>query len=235
MTNAAPDTLRLLAHADLLLLLARWLQVPPAGDPEHSAEDLRELAIHCALEPDDVERLAGLGVERNRISVAEWIAEHNRLFEGGVSCPPNETAFIRRDKGSILADINGFYHAFGFNPSGETGEKSDHVVIELQFVALLLVMAAEAAARGNTEHESVTRAALRSFTQDHIGLWVDIFSNRLEEVTHLPAFEGVGVLLDSVWRRICDSNGIPIPDHELPVDDSPNEGTPYECDGCTAP
>ena len=49
--------------------------------------------------------------------VDDWIAEHNRLFEGGVTCPPNETAYVRRDKGVILADINGFYRAFGFEPA----------------------------------------------------------------------------------------------------------------------
>ena len=233
MRRSTPDTLCLLAQADLLLLLARWLQVPPGREPEHSAEDLHELAVHCGLEPDDEERLVGLGAERVRVSVDEWVAEHNRLFEGGVSCPPNETAFIRRDKGSILADINGFYNAFGFNPSAKTAEKSDHVVTELQFVALLLVMAAEAA--GNSDNESVTRGALESFTQDHLGLWVDIFSNRLESVAHIQAFGSLGVLLNSVWRRVCDNHGIRIPDHQLPANDHPTDGTPYECDGCAAP
>ncbi len=176
--------------------------------------------------------LVDLAAVRASTPIDDWVAEHNRLFEGGVTCPPNETAYVRRDKGVILADIAGFYRAFGFEPAAETGEKPDHIIAELQFAALLLVMAGRAAADGRFDDESTTRRALASFAADHLGAWIDLFSRRLAEVSWLPCFSELGAAVLAAWRAVCDHHGLEPPENERPADDPSNEGTPYECDLC---
>ncbi len=230
MTNSTPDELRLLAQADLLLLLARWIDEAPAG-PREDDEDLRLLEAHCEL-GSEAPSLLELSAARASTSVDDWVAEHNRLFEGGVTCPPNETAYVRRDKGVILADIAGFYRAFGFEPAEGTGEKLDHVIVELQFTGLLLVMAGRAAADGRPIDETTTRQALASFASDHLGAWIDLFCERLAQVSPLPCFAGLGKMLLVAWGAVCRYHGLDLPDNQPYPDDRADEGTPYECDQC---
>jgi TorA maturation chaperone TorD len=226
------DRVRLLAEADLLLLLARWLDRPGVG-AEPDADELAELARAAGVE-GAAGALDGIAAARTATPPAEWLAEHARLFEGGVDCPPNETAYVRRDKGAILADIAGFYRAFGFEPSADTGEKADHVVAELQFAALLLVMAARASAGGREDDAEVTSRALSSFWADHLGAWVDLFCDRLGRVGRLPCLRELGGAVLLVWGAIASRHGL-VPADNRPVPHEPElEGTPYECDQCPA-
>ncbi|MCU0233243.1 MAG: molecular chaperone TorD family protein [Thermoanaerobaculales bacterium] len=145
MSATAALDRQLLARADLLLLLASWLRLAPAAETRPaSPAELEELAAACGLGSELAPELTGLAAARRASSSADWSAECTGLFEGGCPCAVNETAYVRRDKGAILADLAGFYRAFGFAPAADVGEKPDHIVSELQFTALLLVMLARA-------------------------------------------------------------------------------------------
>lgn len=233
MTTGSDDAVRMLAEADLLLLLADWLKAPPQDSEEFGRDDLLLLAEHCRLDSDDAARLARLATNRARTPHEAWVAEHDRLFEGGVGCPPNETAYIRRDKGAILADIAGFYRAFGFNPGQGTGEKADHAVTEFQFFAILLVMAARAADAGRMEEEETTRRAMVHFAEDHLGAWIDIFCQRLEAVSRLDYFSELGETIFAAWRTLCANHGFSVQESEVTEFEQTVEEAPYECDGCT--
>ncbi len=125
-------------------------------------------------------------------------------------CPPFETEYLpSRDafqRAQELADIAGFYQAFGLQPAPRRGLRPDHVALELEFVAFLLEKirmicspavpaggrrrrsraastpdrpAAETATRG--EHEKICRDALRSFMTDHVAWWIPAFTCALEK------------------------------------------------------
>jgi len=230
MMSLATTQLGLLAQADCLLLLGRWLGSPPT-DPHDDNDDLRQLARHCSFGPGPAS-LVSVSTSRASTPIEDWVAEHNRLFEGGVTCPPNETAYVRRDKGAILSDIAGFYHAFGFEPAQGVGEKPDHIITELQFAALLLVMAGRAAAEGRADDETTTREALASFSADHLGAWIDLFCQRLAQVSRLPCFTELADVIITTWCGVCRDQGLAPAENELPTEDSAAEGTPYECDHC---
>ncbi|MDW8469780.1 MAG: molecular chaperone TorD family protein [Burkholderiales bacterium] len=105
--------------------------------------------------------------------------EYARLFLGSARAPMRETAYGdgRRLAGrsAELADIAGFYAAFGFAMSDEDRQPPDHLCAELEFCSLLLVKCAYALRDGWTERGRVAEAALRRFLEDHLGRWTHAF------------------------------------------------------------
>lgn len=75
-----------------------------------------------------------------------------------------------------LADIAGFYRAFGFKVGGAVRERPDFLATELEFMGLLALKQAYAAQQGNTEHVEICSAAQASFLKDHLGRWTGLFS-----------------------------------------------------------
>jgi len=223
------DHLALLAQADLLFLIAQMF-APPSAEMRKMLEievpDIKKLLQNSGLpEPDNIAETYQQ-IRQQVLNLDTWAAEYNRLFEGNVACPINESGFIRRDKGVILADIAGFYRAFGLELSKNASEKVDHLTGELEFVAMLLVMLAQAPDQETTR---TTHDALGSFSFDHLGEWLPTFCERLTETSTLPIYQNQAKLLLSAWTGVIRNNKLPLPEGDiqnLPEDD----GTPYECD-----
>ena len=121
----------MLAQADLFLLLAEMLGPPASWTAEREVlpGDATALAEQAGL--SDVTPLMDAIAEWNSVDPESAATEHCRLFDGPLTSPPNETIYVRRDKGAVLSDIAGFYRAFQFDLSGEFGEKHDHILAEL--------------------------------------------------------------------------------------------------------
>jgi nitrate reductase assembly molybdenum cofactor insertion protein NarJ len=75
-----------------------------------------------------------------------------------------------------MADIAGFYRAFGFRVGGAQRERPDHLATELEFLYVLSLKEAYAAERGIDEHVEVCVEARRSFLRDHLGQWIGLFA-----------------------------------------------------------
>lgn len=104
-------------------------------------------------------------------------------------CPPYETeyqpvadAFFRAQE---MADIAGFYRAFGLSVRRELGERPDHIALELEFMALLLAkrrLALQAAASADArERAAVCDEAQRAFFRDHLGWWAGGFAQLVRQ------------------------------------------------------
>jgi TorA maturation chaperone TorD len=78
-----------------------------------------------------------------------------------------------------LADIAGFYRAFGVKIQGD---RPDHMVAELEFFSLVTVAEAAARSTGADDQAEVAASAARSFLRDHLGRWLDAFATRVLEV-----------------------------------------------------
>jgi nitrate reductase assembly molybdenum cofactor insertion protein NarJ len=78
-----------------------------------------------------------------------------------------------------LADINGFYRAFGFTNGGRVRERPDHLAVELEFMSILALKEAYTAQDGLVEHFEVCLEAQRKFLGDHLGRWIDKFAQSL--------------------------------------------------------
>lgn len=111
-------------------------------------------------------------------------ADYSRLFSHTVrgACPPYEYEYGRRDivqQSAELADVTGFYTAFGMEVAGYAHERADHVSAECEFLAVLSAKAAQAIRAGDEAGLEVLNHARAAFLSDHAGRWLPSFGRRL--------------------------------------------------------
>lgn len=107
-------------------------------------------------------------------------------------CPSYETEYCSwkdaTHRAQEMADIGGFYNAFGVQPNRAAPERMDHVSLEIEFLALLIEKerVAELSAEENTSDcIDVCRSARQSFVRDHAGWWMPTFGRLLEKRANL--------------------------------------------------
>lgn len=218
----------LLAQSDLLFLLAQLFSLPIAKI------SLTQLSFDELVQQTELAEINKINQlyqiianQMGIIPLTDWQEEYNFLFEGNVACAINETGYVRRDKGAILADISGFYRAFQIQLSDSATEKADHLVAELEFMALLLVMLAKAETE---ETKTITYDALAAFCFDHMSEWIPLFCQRLTKTSQL--YTHLAEFLQTVWSGIVEANHLPVaelsPQQDIPITEDTE--TPYECD-----
>lgn len=119
-----------------------------------------------------------LGEHAVELTAAELAGRRVRWFEHG-RIAPYEGSHVPATAGGVtprLADVAGFYRAFGMSVDRE---RPDHVVAELEFVALVLLNEAEAIRADDAEGAVICADALRHFVRDHLGIWVDAWAARV--------------------------------------------------------
>ena len=125
----------------------------------------------------DAERRGSLETFRvvvGDVNYGEYRNEYSRLFTGAGLCRTNENDYERLSFSMTerLADVAGFYKAFGFEMADGAGERPDFIGVELEFVRMLLLKQAYAQERGWTERAEITEKALSQFLESHITGWV---------------------------------------------------------------
>lgn len=200
-----------LARADLVLWAVQWLRAPSEVNRPEPMHDQHRATLLDATgfgETDDLAHaIQQLELHRASTSLVAWQDEYHRLFETGGTCPIEEAAYVRRDKGAVLGDVCGFYRAFGFEPD-RGGDRPDHLAAEFEFAAVLLVMGVQAGHVDNHEAQRVTRDALHAFAQDHLDCYLGAFVNHLRRTTVLPLYEALSDVVEGVWERLVDAEGI---------------------------
>ncbi len=173
----------LLARARFAQCLAQCFQPPPEAGPRTELMG----ALKCLGRSPALPRtLKGPTTRLRKVwSGAEAHAlytEYSRLFFGVPLCSPHEAAFQPREAVSpapILADLQGFFRAFGFELSQRRRTRADHISVELEFYAALLLKLAHARFHGLREEGRTTSRAARTFLQDHLGRWLGAFAEAL--------------------------------------------------------
>jgi DMSO reductase family type II enzyme chaperone len=158
-------------------------------------KDLRELVSRLSRTP-----LADL--------LSRLQAEFVRLFGHSVrgSCPPYELEFGRGEiiqQTAELADLAGFYSAFGLNLTEAAYERADHVAVECEFLSVLC--AKEAWGRQNDNHDlSETCAdAQRLFLRDHLAKWLPAYAHRVEAADSEGFYGRAASLASAFIREEC--------------------------------
>ena len=132
----------------------------------------------------------------DRAALAE---EYTRLFIRPEVAPYETTHAGERGamggKMQMLADIAGFYRAFGF----EVGiDRSDHLVPELEFVALLYVKEAYARLSQEDEGAEVCATTRDKFLREHLLTWLPAFHDDVQKAARHPAYAALASLVKAV-------------------------------------
>lgn len=78
-----------------------------------------------------------------------------------------------------LADLSGFYRAFGFDLGAEVRERPDHIAVELEFMHILTLKETYALMGGKTAEAVICQEAQASFLRDHLAHWLPLFVQSL--------------------------------------------------------
>lgn len=173
MTSTAAELLTTAASRRLLSLGLARLDVGDLALLARLAQAVRERRLAAAAAAADPEELAG---------------EHEALFGSAGACPPYEADYeadpFRRTR--QLADVAGFYRAFGAEAGGPAGERPDHAGCELEFLAFLALRRADCLERGDPEGARACAEAEGAFLRDHAGRWLPSFFRDLARAAGGP-------------------------------------------------
>jgi DMSO reductase family type II enzyme chaperone len=193
---AITDALR---RSALYRLLAMAFSYPIPARLESVAAGSRQAAAEAPAELRGA--LHRLGDAAGNADAGALAGEHVALFQREVRCPPYEGAYGPAQlagKAALLADVAGFYRAFGLEPAAGQPEVEDHVCAELEFVSGLALKEAWAIAESQTEGLEVTLAAQRAFLMDHLARWSAAFAGRVTTAA-APGFYPAAAALLQAW------------------------------------
>ena len=133
--------------------------------------------------------LAELNLSHHRLSstpmdLADLQAEHRRVFGlTGSLCYETEYGLPHEYRQSQeMADIAGFYRAFGFENGGAIRERPDYLSTELEFMYTLTLKEIYAREAGEQDHLEVCVDAQRKFLRDHLARWLPLVTKRLDQI-----------------------------------------------------
>ncbi|MBI2294501.1 MAG: molecular chaperone TorD family protein [Betaproteobacteria bacterium] len=148
------------------------------------------------------------------LTLAEIEASHLRCFGHTISkeCPPYEGEYGQAhifQKTQALADIAGFYRAFGLEPAADAHERADHISVELEFMHFLCRKEAYAQQRGHApERIAQSREAQATFLREHLGRWAPEFARRLRAKDDRGLYGRLSELLDAYVRSELRAAGV---------------------------
>ena len=215
----------------LLLEAAALVRSMPEAVPEQLALGERPLAD---LDPS-------LVLDRLPASRQQLNQEYEDTFGLLVSnaCPPYETEYINSkftfQRSNTLADISGFYRAFGLTTGSVLPERPDHIVQELEFVAFLIGMERQAAASDAPNCQQrieLCHDAQARFVRDHLAWWTGAFARLLTRENPRGFFAASGAFLSALIPAERAILGVPVPSQAV----APSTMEPPEaCEGCPLP
>lgn len=179
---------RVLARSCVFGLLARALRYPD-GELFAALQGGR-----WAAEVTEAARRSGVGARSPFLDELRRVADtlpagladlqnlHTTLFSSGGACPHQESDYVAShtfQKADVMADVAGFYRAFGFQVSSVTRELPDFLGTELEFLHVVGVKEVFARQHGHRAGASVCRRAQKTFLTDHLGVWIGVFRERV--------------------------------------------------------
>lgn len=182
----------------------------PGAEEKSPAERVREFRQVTAQEAGDT--AARLAACLERLEAALTSAAGDETAWDPVSVfghtaserfPPNEAHYSGAhvfQEMQELADIAGFYRAFGVVVSPAAHERPDHIAAELEFMEWLACKEAWARRVGRDEQAQVCRDAQRAFLAEHLGRWAPVFGELLAARSESEVYRSLGQVLAEFLR-----------------------------------
>jgi TorA maturation chaperone TorD len=132
--------------------------------------------------------------------------EYDRLFSHRttVLCPIYEVEYDKNravSQGPTLADIAGFYRAFGLEIIAH--ERPDHLALELEFLSVLSYKEVVAFRNNLLEQAEICRDAQRKFLEAHLGRWIKPFAEILMRESQLEFYTTLANTLKGFIESEC--------------------------------
>lgn len=177
-------------------LVRRLLAValaPPSGPSVAEASDLAAALADLPAAPPAVRLLADVLAVADPTTLA---AEHTRLFDGEVLVPPYEGSYELDPfrQGRQMADVAGFYAAYGADARGPDAERADHAGVELEFLAYLALLRLDAIQAGDEPRATLVAETEEEFLREHAGRWLPLFFDRIADESADPVYAGLGLV-----------------------------------------
>jgi putative dimethyl sulfoxide reductase chaperone len=205
----SPEIQGMLGRAAIYELLSLAFTYPDEDSVQMLRAFLQDVAGHdIAYALDLHEDLAAIEGALKAASLQELAGEHSHLFAGEIICSAHETEYERDAfvKSRQLADIAGFYHAFGLKVAESRRGLPDFIATELEFMSLVIKKEAYAALHGMEEERQVSVDAQKSFIEAHVGRWLPTFCSNLSEVS-AGFYVAAAALLERFIRFDTDLSG----------------------------
>lgn len=151
-------------------------------------------------------------------NLSHLASEYTRSFGHTLSmeCPPYETQYEYPhifQQTQALADIAGFYRAFGLEVSNSAGERLDHITVELEFMSFMAYKHAYAMTQHGEEQVEICLDALKKFMKEHLGRWVPTFAAQLARKAGEGFYKELAEL--TAWWVLKDAERLGVRPSEL--------------------
>jgi len=154
-------------------------------------------------------------------------------------CPPYELEYGRSEviqRASDLADLSGFYAAFGMELAGEISERPDHISVESEFMAVLCAKVVCGREQEDAALIETAQGARREFLKSHLGRWIPAFAHRVCENATGGFYDRLAQFADVWIARDCRRMDVSVGSRYLqlrpvdPVEEATQScGLPSEC------
>ena len=187
--RCAPDAVALAAFRELL---AEW----PLPDTADARRGLAALG-RCASSGEDAGRIA---------------ADHNRIYGDAARAlvAPYESVFRGTEGlvfGAATLTVRAAYRQFGLQAPHVNREPDDHIGLEFDFVAQLLLRAMDETATGDEDRAGQTLDGARAFVQDHLCQWAPELFHRVAAVAETQFMAGIALLSSGALESLVDALG----------------------------
>ncbi len=161
--------------------------------------------------------------------IDEVKSEYLSIFDLGRAIAPYETEHIQEKvsrKPFELADIAGFYSAFGFSLDEDKEHKEvfDHISVELEFMAIITFKEGYAIELKLVDEAMIVRDARLKFFNEHLAKWGVTYCRLILELENHEYFKKLAYILQFVLNLECEKYGLDMASFEPEIiNDEPDE------------
>ena len=204
------ETHAALAMAALYRLIARGFAYPDRAGREAIGAILGEIGTCAngdALSPPLLGLLRAFSRAWRMTPPGDLAAEYSRLFLGAGLVPLREGGYgdgLRfAGQPFDIADLNGFYAAFGFVLTEEAPSPPDYLGTEAEFLSLLHLKKAVTLRKRERERVLIVERAMARFLTEHLGRWVNSLGDALREAGAVAPYTALQRLLRECVGADC--------------------------------
>lgn len=169
------------------------------------------------------------------------VAEYTRLLVTDLVCPHYEADYVSSHvfmTSQSIANVAGFYAAFGLRTADDARERADGIAVELDFMNFLATKEAHALSREERRNAALCRRAQTRFFSNHLGRWGRPFAQMLAHRTRILFHGELARLLEAFLIDEADYLGLTLENLERecavlsPEHDPRSIEEDASCSGC---